>query len=100
MKVLVIGGGNMGLTYAEAIANSKFLKDKDLMILDNSKEKTEELRKRSHFAVFEKLEDCVPAADVIFIAVKPYHANALMETMKDLTSEGQIFISLDRKSVV
>lgn len=34
MKVLVIGGGNMGLTYAEAIANSKFLKDKDLMILE------------------------------------------------------------------
>ncbi|WP_026235954.1 pyrroline-5-carboxylate reductase [Echinicola pacifica] len=94
MKVLVIGGGNMGLTYAEAIAKSKFLKDKDLMILDNSKEKTEELRKRSHFAVFERLEDCVPLADVIFIAVKPFHANELMANMKDLTSKGQIFISL------
>ncbi|WP_215224101.1 pyrroline-5-carboxylate reductase [Echinicola shivajiensis] len=94
MKVLVIGGGNMGLTYAEAIAKSKFLKDRDLMILDSAKEKTEELRKRSHFAVFEKLGDCVPLADVIFIAVKPYHAAALMEDMKSFTAEGQIFISL------
>ncbi len=94
MKVLVIGGGNMGLTYAEAIAQSKFLKPRDLMILDNSKEKTDELRKRTYFAVYESLDECVPAADVVFIAVKPYHAHALMENMKPLTSEGQIFISL------
>ncbi len=94
MKVLVIGGGNMGLTYAEAIAKSRFLKDRDLLILDASKEKTEELRKKSHFAVYESLNECVPLADVIFIAVKPYHAQTLMADMRPLVSEGQIFISL------
>ncbi|MEN7551238.1 pyrroline-5-carboxylate reductase [Rapidithrix thailandica] len=94
MKVLMIGGGNMGLTYAEAISKSKFLKNRDLMILDSAKDKTEELRKRSYFDVYEKLGECLPKADVVFIAVKPYHAYELMEAMRPLVSSGQIFISL------
>ncbi len=84
----------MGLTYAEAIATSKFLRNRDLMILDSSQEKTKELRKRSHFDVYEKMKDCLPKADVIFIAVKPYHAETLMENMKPYVAEGQIFISI------
>lgn len=94
MKVLVIGAGNMGLTYAEAIAKSKFLKNRDLMILDSAREKTDELRKQSHFDVYEELEKCVPKADVVFIAVKPYHAEKLMADMKAFVDEGQIFISI------
>ncbi len=34
MKVLVIGGGNMGLTYAEGIADSVYLNRRKLMIQD------------------------------------------------------------------
>jgi len=94
MKVLVIGGGNMGRTYAEAMANSSFLKRKDLMILDASKDVTKELRKNKDFDVYENLKACVPKADVIFLAVKPYHAEDLMERMKPMVVEGQIFISL------
>lgn len=94
MKVLVIGGGNMGLTYAEAIAKSKFLKDRDLMILDNAKEITDKLKKRSYFDVYESLDKCLPKADVVFIAVKPFNAYELMEKMQPLVTEGQIFISL------
>lgn len=94
MKVLVIGGGNMGLTYAEAIAKSKFLKAKDMMILDSAPDKTLELKKQSLFDVYDDLEKCLPKADVVFIAVKPYHAEALMRDMKPHVAEGQIFISI------
>ncbi|TXC82102.1 pyrroline-5-carboxylate reductase [Luteibaculum oceani] len=94
MKVLVIGGGNMGLTYAEAIAKSKFLLSQDVMILDSSKDKTESLKKKSHFDVYEDLTDCLPKADVIFVAVKPYHAEELFTEMRPLMAEGQIVISL------
>ena len=94
MKVLVIGAGNMGLTYAEAIAKSKFLRNRDLMILDSSEQKTSELKKLSHFDVYEDLNDCLPMSDVVFIAVKPYHADALMAQMRPMMSEGQIVISL------
>ncbi len=94
MKVLVIGAGNMGLTYAEAISNSKFLKPKDLMILDSAKDKLSELKKNIRFDVYDKIENCVPKADIIFIAVKPYHASELMTEMKPFMNDEQIVISI------
>lgn len=94
MKVLVIGAGNMGLAYAEAIAQSKFLKKGDLMISDNAPEKTKELRKISHFDVYDKLEDCVELADIIFIAVKPYHTEELFEALRPHLIKEQIIISI------
>ncbi|MCM4170681.1 pyrroline-5-carboxylate reductase [Arenibacter sp. TNZ] len=94
MKVLVIGAGNMGLTYAESMSKSKLLKKRNLMILDNSQEKILSLKKILHFEVHENLEDCVPKADLIFIAVKPYHSEDLFKKMKNLVNEGQIVISI------
>ena len=94
MKVLVIGAGNMGLTYAEAMSKSKLLKKRNLMILDSSQEKTLSLKKILHFEVHENLGDCVPKADLIFIAVKPFHSEDLFKKMKSLVNEGQIVISI------
>jgi len=94
MKVLVIGAGNMGLTYAEGMAKSPFLNRRNLMIYDLSPEITESLSEISHFDVYNKIDDCLPKADVIFIAVKPYHSNALFESAKEMVNKDQLFISL------
>ncbi|GAL61205.1 pyrroline-5-carboxylate reductase [Algibacter lectus] len=79
MKVLVIGAGNMGLTYAQGMSKSRLLKKRNIMVLDKSEEKLEELNQISHFDAFKELEDCVPKADIIFIAVKPYHAEGVFK---------------------
>ena len=94
MKVLVIGAGNMGLTYAEGMSKSNLLKRKNIMVLDSSEEKLKELDQILHFDVFKELENCVPLADIIFIAVKPYHAEELLNTIKPLVKPGQILISI------
>lgn len=94
MKVLVIGAGNMGLTYAEGMATSPLLNRRNLMIYDVSAEKISSLEKVPHFDVYEKLEDCLPEADVVFIAVKPYHSDALFEEMKKMIKTDQLYISL------
>lgn len=94
MKVLVIGGGNMGLTYSEAIARSNFLNQGDLMIFDNDAAKLESLKQRRLFDVHDRLENCLPKADVIFIAVKPNHSQQLMEAMKPLLTDDQLVISI------
>jgi pyrroline-5-carboxylate reductase len=94
MRVLVIGAGNMGLTYSEGMATSALLNRKKLMIHDLSAELIEMLSDRNEFDVYEKLEDCLPKADVVFIGVKPYHADDLMKTMKPMVNEQQIFVSL------
>lgn len=94
MKVLVIGAGNMGLTYAQGMSKSKFLKKRNIMILDNSPEKTMTLRKISHFDVFDNLEECLPKADLVFVAVKPFHSDELFQKMKPLVDNEQVFISI------
>ncbi|MCM4167694.1 Pyrroline-5-carboxylate reductase [Arenibacter antarcticus] len=94
MRVLVIGAGNMGLTYAESMSKSKLLKKRNLMILDNSPEKTTSLKKISHFEVYDNLEECLPKADLIFLAVKPFHSEDLFKKIKKLINKEQIIISI------
>ncbi|MEP3836808.1 MAG: pyrroline-5-carboxylate reductase [Algibacter sp.] len=94
MKVLVIGAGNMGLTYAEGMSKSKLLKRRNIMVLDKSEEKMEELSQISHFDAFNELGDCVPKADIIFIAVKPYHAENVFKAIKAFVKPEQIIISI------
>ncbi len=94
MKVLVVGAGNMGRTYAEGMSKSKLLKKKNIMVLDKSDEKLEELDQISYFDAFSHLEDCVPQADIIFIAVKPYHAEQLLKKINPLVTADQIVISI------
>lgn len=94
MKVLVIGAGNMGLTYAEGMSKSRLLKKRNIMVLDKSEEKLEELNEISHFDAFKELDECVPNADIIFIAVKPYHAEGVFKAIKTLVKPQQIIISI------
>ena len=94
MKVLVIGAGNMGLTYAEGMASSLILGRKKLKIYDTDPNKIKTLTEEGKFDVYTSLEECLPKADIIFIAVKPYHSNALFEEMQPLVRDEQLFISL------
>src|SRR6056297_2270420 len=94
MKVLVIGAGNMGLTYAEGMSKSKLLKKKNIMVLDTSEKKLKELQDIAYFDAFDKLEDCLPQADIIFIAVKPYQAEQLFQRIHALVKPEQLLISI------
>lgn len=94
MKVLVIGAGNMGLTYAEGMSKSKLLNNQNIMVLDKSEEKLAELHQTPHFDAFSELQDCVPQAGIIFIAVKPYHAAAVFKELKTLVQPHQIVVSI------
>lgn len=94
MKVLVIGAGNMGLTYAEGMASSTLLNKHKLRIFDTDPKKIETLSQDPRFDVYDNLDDCLPKADLVFIAVKPYHSDGLFEQMKPLINDSQIFVSL------
>src|SRR5690554_3326460 len=94
MKLLVIGGGNMGLTYSEGMSKSPMLNRKKLMIQDLSLDTLSRLRENPDFDVYENLEECLVKADIVFIAVKPYHCVELFEKMKGLINDQQVFVSL------
>lgn len=94
MKVLVIGAGNMGLTYSEGMANSPLLSKHKLRIFDTDPKKIESLRQDERFDVYDTLDDCLPKADIVFIAVKPYHSDGLFKTMKPMLNKEQLIVSL------
>lgn len=94
MKVLVIGAGNMGLTYATSIGESKLLRHRELLIIDTAPDKVRSLEKVEYFDVYDRVEDCIEKADVVLIAVKPYHSAKLFEAIRDLVRPDQLFVSL------
>ncbi len=94
MKVLLIGAGNMGLTYAEGMAKSSLLNRRNLMIFDKSADIITSLSKLDHFDVYDDIEECLPDADVVFLAVKPYHCDSLFEEIRPMVNDEQIFVSL------
>ena len=94
MKVLVIGAGNMGLTYSEGMANSTLLGKQKLRIYDTDPNKIETLRKQAQFDVYTSLSDGLPQADIVFLAVRPYHCESLFKEMRSLVHKEQIFVSL------
>ena len=94
MKVLVIGAGNMGLTYAEGMASSPLISKHKLRIYDTDPKKLETLRSQGLFDVYHSLEDCLPKSDIIFVAVKPYHSEGLFKEMKPMLNKQHLIVSL------
>lgn len=84
----------MGLTYSEGMVKSALLNRHKLMIYDKSPELVVSLSKIDHFDVYDNIEECLPDADVVFLAVKPYHVDELFEEIKPMVHNDQIFVSI------
>ncbi|MFY7958423.1 MAG: pyrroline-5-carboxylate reductase family protein, partial [Flavobacterium macrobrachii] len=70
MKVLIIGYGNMGKTYANSFIGSRFIKPEDIFVLvRNDFSSIETVIPKSNFSILpsEKIGDF----DIVILAVKP-----------------------------
>jgi pyrroline-5-carboxylate reductase len=94
MKLLVIGAGNMGLTYAKAIHTFGILGNEQIMIMDKSPEKLAELRADGIFEVYEHSKECVSKAEMIMLAVKPQHKDGLFDEMRPYLKDNPLIISV------
>jgi pyrroline-5-carboxylate reductase len=94
MKLLVIGAGNMGLTYAKAINKFGILGSSKIMVIDKDLEKLDQLEAEGDFEISRELGDCVGKADIIMLAVKPQHKDQLFQEMKPFLKEGTLIISV------
>lgn len=94
MKILVIGGGNMGMTYAQSFLRSHITKKEDMMILEKSPEKAKLLSKKDIGTVYGTPDACFENADLIIFAVKPQDTNTLFETIRPMVDNQQVFLSI------
>ncbi len=94
MKILIIGGGNMGKTYARSLLRAHLVKPEDLMVLERSPEQAEKLRGENIGVVHTDPAHCLNAADLIILAVKPQDSSTLFTTLRPSTDPQQVYLSI------
>jgi len=94
MKILIIGGGNMGKTYAKSFLNAHIVTKDNLLILERSEQKAEDLSKLDIGTIHGTPGDYIKEADLIVLAVKPQDVNLLFQSIEPYIDKQQVFLSI------
>jgi pyrroline-5-carboxylate reductase len=94
MKILIIGGGNMGRTYARSLLRAHLVTQDDLMMLERIKDRAEGLRDEKLGTVYTDAADCIESADLIILAVKPQDCPTLFASLRPDTDPQQVYLSI------
>lgn len=94
MKVLIIGYGNMGKTYANSFISSRFIKPEDIFVLvrnENFSDTAGSIPKENFTNIpSEKISDF----DILILAVKPQDFDVLSQSVKPFLKDSQIIFSV------
>ena len=95
MKVLIIGFGNMGRTYARGFLSSRFVSPQDLYILDKVSQQAEAAvinipEDHIHYEPGDYITD----ADIIILAVKPQDFPPLAAGIRPFIRPHQVILSV------
>jgi pyrroline-5-carboxylate reductase len=94
MKVLIIGSGNMGKTYARSFLASRFIESKDLFILSRNRNSGTSIKDISDKNIHDKPGPYISEADIIILAVKPQDFNVLAEQIKAFVHKDQLLLTI------
>lgn len=94
MKILIVGGGNMGLTFAKAFINSHVVVPAQLTILEkNEGERVEMLKKQNLGRIVTDPAE-ISSADLVILAVKPQDIDELFSQIVDYIDKEQVILSI------
>lgn len=94
MKILVIGAGNMGMTYIDAFINSHIVKPEELMVLEKSYFVKHNNLKDKNIREIHSDPSIVKQAELIIIAVKPQDSTDLFKHIKPFISDNHLVLSI------
>jgi len=94
MKILILGGNNMSLTYAQSFLRSRIVTADNMMVLCRTYERANQLGETHEGRFFSDPRLCVPEADLLILAVKPQDSPKLFDEIGDLAQPGQVFLSI------
>jgi pyrroline-5-carboxylate reductase len=93
MNILIIGGGNMGLTFAKSYINSHVVTNQQLMILEKSEARAAHLKTLNIAQIYTE-PTCVKKADLLVLAVKPQNSKALFGEISHYIDQDQVVLSI------
>lgn len=94
MKILIVGGGNMGKTYAKSFLHASICTPEQLIILEKSEEKAASLREQGLGTIEGAPGEYIKDADLIILAVKPQDVNKLFDSLKPHIGKEQVYLSI------
>lgn len=92
-KIAIIGVGNMGGAIAVGLVKSGSVRATNIYVSDR-KEKTLQKMQELGVNTFRNNAEASKEADVIIVAVKPYHIEGVINELKPILSPDKIFISI------
>ncbi len=94
MKVLIVGYGNMGKTYANSFISSRFIKPEDIFVLVRSENSAsiESPIPKANF--FNGPTIAISDFDIVILAVKPQDFEVMSQSLKGFLKENQIGFSV------
>lgn len=94
MNVLIIGGGNMGRSFAESFLNAKILTHKQLTVIEKDHAQIQELNRMKLGQVYNDYGDYIQDKDLIILAVKPQDAYSVYPNLKPFIQEKHIVLTI------
>ena len=94
MKVLIIGHGNMGKTYAKSFISSRFIKPEDIFVLVRNPDfsSIESAIPKTNFST--SVSEKIGEFDIVILAVKPQDFSFLAQSIKPYLKDSQIIFSV------
>ena len=93
-KLSIIGGGNLGGSIAEGIANSQLVKPENITVTRRKTEKLTSLAEQG-IQVHSDNHKAVENADIVLLAIKPKQIRAVLEEINTVVNQGnKILISV------
>lgn len=93
-KILIVGGGNMGKTYAESFSSNHTVSKKDLFILEHLEEKIPYFKALGFDSVFVKPGAFVAEMDLIIMAVKPQDFATVAASLATFVRPSQVILTI------
>ncbi len=94
MKILIIGGGNMGQSFAKSFLNNYITDISNFAVLEKDITKHAALKAIGIKNIFDKPDRRIAEADLIVLAVKPQAFPALKDELKAFLSDEQVILSI------
>ncbi len=92
MKIIIVGFGNMGKTYANSFISSRFILQNDIFVLTRSKKETDLGIPEANF--LENPTAKIGLYDIIILAVKPQDFSDLALRIAPFINQNQIVLSV------